>query len=173
MNKPPWDFSKDGRKLMHEWLDIMMGDIPYGMAALIDATNSPDAMRNFIGDVEPPKRLIERLAAGEASSDDQARAAELLNNLMFPKRSGPQPMPKHQRNPMLFMASNEARRINEMWREYYGHVDLKKATEFACERCRPVNEGESEDAYRVVLHELGSKVMRTLRRKQDRNFSKP
>jgi hypothetical protein len=173
VNKPPWDFSEQGKVLMHEWLNTIIGDTPYGVAAFLEANNAVEVLRAFFGQIEPPKRLIERLAAGDASADDQSRAAAMLNDMLFPKPSGPKPTPKHQRNPILFIASHEARLINELWREYYGHVDLDKAAEFACERCRPANEGESKAAYKAALHDLGTKVIRTLSRKKDRNFSKP
>ena len=64
MNKPPWDFSEQGKVLMHEWLNSMIGDTPYGVEAFLEANNTVEVLRAFFGQIEPPKRLIERLAAG-------------------------------------------------------------------------------------------------------------
>lgn len=168
MNKPAWDNSGRGEAQMIAWLDAMLDR---DLSLAITEANSGENVELFWREIEPAEAIIQRLRQGEADADDQERAAHLLETLISPapKKRGPKPKAKMERDENLTLAARDAVRIKALWCEHYGRTDPKKAVEFACKRW--VNRDEhDQDGYDHALADLIEKVSETLGRPKARNF---
>ena len=168
MTKPAWDISKRGEAKMIAWLDAMLDG---ELSSAVTGANSDGNVEIFRREIEPVEAIIQRLSEGRADPVDQQRAAHLLESLISPepKKRGPKPKPKIDRQEYLTLAARDAVRIRELWREHYGQRDQKMAIEFACKRWVNRDEHDTE-SYEHALADLIEKVSETLRRPKTRNF---
>ena len=163
---------------MIEWLDAMLEhELSLGIAEANShenaEANSHENIELFWREIEPVEAIIQRLRQGDADADDQERAAYLLETLISPapKKRGPRPKAKIERDENLTLAARDAVRIKALWREHYGRIDSKKAVEFACKRwVHRYEHNHKKGSYDRALADLIEKVSETLGRPKARNF---
>ena len=168
-DKPEWDVSSDkSRARIAAWVNAML-DAELEAAAA--AAGSPESVATFVRAVEPAERVFARLDTGEGDAEDQARAAyewrlaqDEIARLNAPKKPGPVPQPKIDRNAQLFGAARDLDRIMALWREHYGRVSLPFAIDLAATRW-------ADDAEERA--DLGVRLEKTIKKSKARNFRTP
>jgi hypothetical protein len=163
LTQPVWD----DVKRMPVWVNAMLDA---ELEAAVDAANTVAACEEMASLIEPLESLLDSLNDGTASQIQQWRAAQLIEAAKTPGRPGRKAKPKMDRDALLAMAAQDARRIMQLWREHYDKRDLPRAVKISCERWLDRQAFPPGDAYDSAIADLAERTLETLRRSKARNF---
>lgn len=160
---PDWGDKKE----MSIWVNAMLdAELEAGIAA----ANSAAAIEETLWLIEPVDSLLDSLSNGTASPLRQWRAAQLIEATKAHGRPGRKRKSKMDRDALLTMTAQDARRIMELWRQHYDKPDLPRAISIACERWVERHAFKSDKDYECAVANLTDRVFETLRRPKGRNF---